>query len=110
MFSSAFGQLQQLHEWTNFVAFNEFCIRGCKDGPRAPALCQHIYDVMGCEWNMPGNYGAGVFEKCKGDTGEVRRPAAKPVRLRLLVTDRFIFHLPCLRPTVALMSNLLHRP
>lgn len=70
VFSQAFGQLQQLHEWTNFVSFNEFCIRGCKDGPNAPRLCQHIYDVMGCFWNMPGNYDAGVFEDCKGDTGE----------------------------------------
>ena len=73
VFSSAFGgQLQQLHEWTNFVAFDEFCIRGCKDGPKAPALCQHIYDVLGCFWNMPGDYDAGVFERCQGDTGEVR--------------------------------------
>lgn len=72
VFSSAFGQLQQLHEWTNFVSDTEFCIRGCKDGSKAPALCQHIYDTLGCFWNMPGNYNAGVFEKCKGDTGEVR--------------------------------------
>lgn len=72
MFSSAFGQMQQLHEWTNFVAADQFCIRGCKDGPKAPALCQHIYDTLGCFWNMPGDYDAGVFEKCKGDTGEVR--------------------------------------
>ncbi|GJE85075.1 hypothetical protein PsYK624_011520 [Phanerochaete sordida] len=70
VFSQAFGQLAQLHEWTNFVAFDEFCIRGCKDGPNAPALCQHIYDVMGCFWNMPGDYDAGVFEDCKGDSGE----------------------------------------
>lgn len=69
VFSSAFGQVQQLHEWTNFVAYNEFCIRGCKDGSKAPGLCQHIYDVLGCAWNMPGNYDAGVFENCKGDTG-----------------------------------------
>ncbi|TFK92500.1 hypothetical protein K466DRAFT_573021 [Polyporus arcularius HHB13444] len=69
VFSSAFGQLQQLHEWTNFVAFNEFCIRACKDDPNAPRLCNHIYDVMGCEWNMPGNYNDG-FDQCKGDTGE----------------------------------------
>lgn len=72
VFSSAFGQLQQLHEWTNFVAYNEFCIRGCKDGSKAPGLCQHIYDVLGCMWNMPGDYDAGVFENCKGDTGLVR--------------------------------------
>ena len=73
VFSSAFGQHEQLHEWTNFVSDTEFCIRGCKDGPNAPTLCQHIYDLLGCMWNMPGNYSAGVFEDCLGDTGEVRR-------------------------------------
>ncbi|RDX57386.1 hypothetical protein OH76DRAFT_1476784 [Lentinus brumalis] len=70
VFSSAFGDLQQIHEWTNFMAADEFCIRACKDGPKAPALCQHIYDVMGCGWNMPGNYNAGSFDQCQGDTGE----------------------------------------
>ena len=73
MFSSAFtGTLAQLHEWTNFMSDSEFCFRGCKDGPGAPALCQHIYDTLGCMWNMPANYSAGVFERCDGDTGEVR--------------------------------------
>ena len=66
-FSSSATSFVQMHEWTNFVAYNEFCIRGCKDGPDAPTLCQHIYDVLGCEWNMPGNYSDGVFEDCKGD-------------------------------------------
>lgn len=47
-----------------------FCFRACKDGPKAPALCQHIYDVMGCMWNMPANYNAGTFEKCAADSGE----------------------------------------
>lgn len=70
VFSNAFtGQLEQLHEWTNFVSDSEFCFRGCKDGTNAPALCQHIYDVMGCEWNMPGNYNPG-FDQCDGDSGE----------------------------------------
>ncbi|KAI0266457.1 hypothetical protein BC834DRAFT_823907 [Gloeopeniophorella convolvens] len=69
VFSSAFtGQIQQLHEWTNFVSDSEFCFRGCKDGPGAPALCEHIYDEMGCFWNMPGNYNKG-FAKCAGDSG-----------------------------------------
>lgn len=40
------------------------------DGPNAPALCNHIYDLMGCDWNMPGNYNPG-FDACAGDTGEV---------------------------------------
>ncbi|KAI0355847.1 hypothetical protein OH77DRAFT_267651 [Trametes cingulata] len=70
VFSSAFGSIQQMHEWTNFVSDSEFCFRACKDGPKAPALCQHIYDVMGCEWNMPGNYAPGSFDRCLGDTGE----------------------------------------
>jgi len=70
VFSNAFtGQFVQLHEWTNFVSDSEFCFRGCKDGPGAPALCEHIYDVMGCFWNMPGNYDTG-FNQCAGDSGE----------------------------------------
>ena len=56
----------------NFVAYNEFCIRACKDGPNAPALCNHIYDVMGCDWNMPGDYSPNSFDSCHGDSGEVR--------------------------------------
>ncbi|KAM5543465.1 hypothetical protein V8D89_002716 [Ganoderma adspersum] len=70
VFSSAFGGMAQMHEWTNFVAYDEFCIRACKDGPKAPALCQHIYDVMGCSWNMPGDYSPGSFDSCRGDSGE----------------------------------------
>lgn len=26
---------------------------------------------MGCDWNMPANYGSGAFENCKADSGEV---------------------------------------
>ncbi|KAJ3501165.1 hypothetical protein NLJ89_g9464 [Agrocybe chaxingu] len=69
VFSSAFGQLEQIHEWTNFMAADQFCIRACKPGPMAPTFCQHIYDVMGCAWNMPANYDPG-FETCVGDSGE----------------------------------------
>ncbi|RDB28045.1 hypothetical protein Hypma_002193 [Hypsizygus marmoreus] len=70
VFSSAFGQLQEIFEWTNFISDTQFCFRACKPGPMAPTWCQHIYDVMGCAWNMPANYDAGVFENCKGDSGE----------------------------------------
>lgn len=70
VFSNAFtGQVEQLHEWTNFMSNSEFCFRGCKDGTNAPALCQHVYDVMGCGWNMPGNYNPG-FDECDGVSGE----------------------------------------
>lgn len=72
------------------MAVDEFCIRACKDGPNAPALCQHIYDVMGCAWNMPGNYDAGSFDACKGDTGEVRCLSSLPPSYRYeeTVADR----------------------
>lgn len=74
------------------MSANEFCIRVCKPGGRDAQFCQHIYgmsfpflvryafcyalphilsvwidlDVMGCSWNMPGNYGDG-FDTCEGD-------------------------------------------
>jgi len=60
------GLGQQIHEWTNFMSDTEYCIRVCKEGPNAPGFCQHVYDVQGCVWNMPGNYGAG-FDSCKAD-------------------------------------------
>ncbi|KAF8324854.1 uncharacterized protein EI90DRAFT_3239563 [Cantharellus anzutake] len=71
VFSNAFGSYHQIHEWTNFMSDNEYCIRGCKDGntTRAKQLCGHIYDLMGCRWNMPANYNPGIFENCMGDTG-----------------------------------------
>ncbi|KAF9446482.1 hypothetical protein P691DRAFT_673530 [Macrolepiota fuliginosa MF-IS2] len=69
VFSSAFGQLEQIQEWTNFMSDTEFCFRACKPGPMAATWCQHIYDVMGCAWNMPGNYDTG-FDSCAADSGE----------------------------------------
>lgn len=60
---------QQVHEWMQFVAFNEFCMRACKGkSATAQANCQHVYDTMGCDWVMPGNYQPG-FDSCDGDVG-----------------------------------------
>ncbi|KAK0200065.1 hypothetical protein DFS33DRAFT_1388366 [Desarmillaria ectypa] len=70
VFSSAFGELQQMHEWTNFISSEMFCIRACAPGTMAPTWCEHIYDVLGCQWNMPANYSAGTFEDCEGDSGQ----------------------------------------
>ncbi|KAF9015835.1 hypothetical protein BDZ89DRAFT_1076131 [Hymenopellis radicata] len=48
-----------------------FCIRACNPaGDRPATWCEYIYDIMGCEWNMPANYAAGTFEQCEGDSGE----------------------------------------
>ncbi|KZO97215.1 hypothetical protein CALVIDRAFT_526775 [Calocera viscosa TUFC12733] len=70
VFGSSFGQTMQYHEWTNFMAHDEFCIRACRDGPNAPVICNHLWDVMGCHWNLPGNYDPGTFTSCDADSGE----------------------------------------
>ncbi|KAJ7122925.1 hypothetical protein C8R44DRAFT_784932 [Mycena epipterygia] len=71
VFSTAFGQLEQVFEWTNFMGEDQFCFRICDPkGSNAPGYCQHIYDTLGCEWNMPANYDAGSFDSCSADSGE----------------------------------------
>jgi len=66
VFGNSFGNALQYHEWTNFMSATEFCVRACV-GPNAARNCQHIYDIMGCYWNMPANYDSGTFESCKGE-------------------------------------------
>lgn len=69
VFGNSFGKWQQYHEWTNFMSATDFCIRACRDDSNDPKHhCNHIYDLQGCDWNIPGNYTQGVFEDCKGDT------------------------------------------
>ena len=65
------GEPWFVSEWTNFMSYNQFCIRACW-GERAAAQCEHIYDVMGCRWNIPANYDAGVFETCDGAIGQLQ--------------------------------------
>ena len=69
LFGNTFRPNMQYHEWTNFMSHNQFCIRACF-GPDATKYCEHIYDVMGCWWNIPANYDANVFESCKGAVGQ----------------------------------------
>jgi hypothetical protein len=92
LFGNTFGANRQYHEWTSFISDSQFCFRACT-GPNARENCQHIYDEMGCNWNMPANYDAGTFESCKGDNdlpmgiygtstfhqGDATTPAAHPV-------------------------------
>ncbi|KAG6918418.1 hypothetical protein DXG01_014597 [Tephrocybe rancida] len=66
VFGDTFGNGTQYHEWTSFISDTEFCFRACT-GADATVNCNHIYDVMGCFWNIPANYDAGVFETCDGD-------------------------------------------
>ncbi|KAJ7052012.1 carbohydrate-binding module family 13 protein [Mycena amicta] len=66
VYGNTFGTAVQYHEWTSFISDTEFCFRACT-GANAARNCQHIYDVMGCYWNMPANYDAGKFENCDAD-------------------------------------------
>lgn len=49
----------------------QFCLRACW-GNDARARCQHIYDVLGCNWNIPASYDVGEFETCDGDLGLIQ--------------------------------------
>ncbi|KAF8149025.1 macrophage activating glycoprotein [Crassisporium funariophilum] len=65
LYGNSFGAGIQYHEWTTFISDNEFCMRACV-GARATQLCNHIYDIMGCYWNIPANYNANQYEECDG--------------------------------------------
>ncbi|KAK7037785.1 hypothetical protein VNI00_010746 [Paramarasmius palmivorus] len=67
VYGNSFGDSLQYHEWTSFISDKEFCFRACI-GASSPTLCQHIYDVMGCQWNMPASYEENIFENCDGDS------------------------------------------
>ncbi|GAA5929787.1 hypothetical protein JCM1841_002648 [Sporobolomyces salmonicolor] len=62
------GKTQQLTEWNQFISDEMFCIRACWSESDGPQWCNHIYDVMGCMWNDPGNYNSGSFDTCAADT------------------------------------------
>ncbi|RDB26301.1 Endo-1,4-beta-xylanase A [Hypsizygus marmoreus] len=66
VYGNTFGNGTQYHEWTSFMSDSEFCFRACT-GPDATRNCNHIYDLMGCTWNIPANYEAGKFENCDGN-------------------------------------------
>jgi len=59
---------QQVSDWTNFMGGNGFCLKVCDPaGQNQQALCQNIYDRLGCAYNAPNNAQKGVFEVCEGD-------------------------------------------
>jgi hypothetical protein len=59
---------QQGKHWTYFMGGGAFCAKICDDTqPNAEALCQHIYDRIGCAYNAPSNAQNNTFVVCKGD-------------------------------------------
>ncbi|KDN52279.1 hypothetical protein K437DRAFT_26255 [Tilletiaria anomala UBC 951] len=65
------GNPKQMHQWMQFISYSQACFRACVNNDAYDsALCQHIYDKMGCGWVMPSNYTVGAFDNCEGDNGD----------------------------------------
>jgi len=74
MFSNVFsedGSIQQVPHWTQFIGSDHFCLRLCQPGSYNATLnCEHIYDRIGCQYNMPHDVQEeGEFEVCYGELG-----------------------------------------
>ena len=69
VFSEAFhGRPEQVIEWHLFLGGNRFCYKACDQSlPDADKYCEHIYDRIGCDFNIPNNAQKDVFEVCEGD-------------------------------------------
>ncbi|KAF8517531.1 hypothetical protein BU17DRAFT_76372 [Hysterangium stoloniferum] len=71
-FSGNNNIFDQISEWNYFIGGNVFCMKACTaKGPHAADYCQHIYDRLGCSFNMPGSYTDGIFESCVGDSMDI---------------------------------------
>ncbi|KAF9068329.1 hypothetical protein BDP27DRAFT_1224439, partial [Rhodocollybia butyracea] len=58
---------QQVNLWNIFIGSGQFCAKACDDTqPNSVALCQHIYDRVGCSYNAPNNAPNGTFQVCQG--------------------------------------------
>jgi hypothetical protein len=74
VFSTSFGtadnggKAKQVIEWHNFIGGGRFCFKACDPAsPNAAHYCEHIFDRIGCDYNIPNAAKDGVFESCKGD-------------------------------------------
>ncbi|TFK35252.1 hypothetical protein BDQ12DRAFT_668743 [Crucibulum laeve] len=72
VFSNAFGgdknTFTQAIEWHNFMGSNSFCFKACDPANKDAAhFCEHVFDRIGCAYNVPSNAQNGVFESCLGD-------------------------------------------
>lgn len=53
----------------DFPGDGAFCIRSCFTDADFP-WCNNQYDVMGCQWVMPGQYQQPGFTDCTADSGD----------------------------------------
>jgi len=64
------GSYQQAQHWSFFIGNGGFCGKICdqsKGDSTAQALCNNVYDRLGCDYNAPNTAAEGTFEVCQGD-------------------------------------------
>jgi len=62
----------QSESWNLFVGGGQFCLKLCDPGYNTTQnYCQNIYDLIGCNYNMPADYTTlqteKIFISCEGD-------------------------------------------
>ncbi|KAJ7731369.1 hypothetical protein B0H16DRAFT_1583715 [Mycena metata] len=57
----------QVHNWNLFVGSGVFCVKACFNSITSPDYCQNVYDLVGCEFNMPNALQNGTYLDCEGD-------------------------------------------
>lgn len=63
--------LTQVFNWNTFVGGNQFCFKACYNSITNPDYCLNIYDLIGCDYNMPSSVQEGEFTSCEGDVQDV---------------------------------------
>ncbi|KAG2003664.1 macrophage activating glycoprotein [Coprinopsis cinerea AmutBmut pab1-1] len=62
------GSPEQVIEWHLFLGGDRFCFKACDPRDQDDdKYCEHIFDRIGCDYNVPNNAQDGVFEECEGD-------------------------------------------
>lgn len=54
-----------------FVGSGVFCVKLCYNNITKPDYCLNIYDLVGCDYNMPNNLQNNTYTSCEGDLQEV---------------------------------------
>ncbi|KAF8997286.1 hypothetical protein BDQ17DRAFT_1248774 [Cyathus striatus] len=72
LFTNAFGDsnttFTQAIEWHNFIGADFFCLKACDPSDsNDKRYCEHIFDRIGCAYNVPNNAQNGTFESCLAD-------------------------------------------
>ncbi|GAA5911520.1 uncharacterized protein JCM6883_005783 [Sporobolomyces salmoneus] len=134
LFSDAFGAnsstngttgsgtaYQQVIQWHNFMGGGQFCLKACDPSYELGyAMCEHIFDRIGCVYNAPSSYQQinGTFQSCDGDSqlppgqydegGERRTYTQPPESLGIISTIPYVPFTPASSNCVSYASSELY--